>query len=177
MHSLLQRQLKQLPDLGLGGQCGKATGKHSKHPRHKGSHSHSVIRSDFYFYSVFYRNQALCIGGVKTLSTSLWLCYLSQILFLPVPYVSTIQSNDILEHVRDKITQREETSVGIKQCTVTWKPKQTFWQVLRTTLSAKKATFYRFYSDLDVSQRKHAVLHMFRFCEVKGGKSTLSKAT
>lgn len=87
------------------------------------------------------------------------------------------QSNDILEHVRDKSTQREETAVGIKQCAVTWKLKQTFWQVLRTRLSAKKPTFYRFYSNPEVSLRKHAVLHMFMFFEFKGGQSAFSEAT
>ncbi|KAI1242343.1 hypothetical protein IHE44_0005877 [Lamprotornis superbus] len=36
MHSLPQRQLEQLPDLELGGQCGKAMGEQSKHSREKG---------------------------------------------------------------------------------------------------------------------------------------------
>lgn len=43
-------------------------------------------------------------------------------------------------------------------------------------VSQKKATFYRFYRNLEVSLKKHAVLPMCTFCEVEGGQSTLSKA-
>lgn len=69
----------------------QGNGKTLKTPKaKKKNHSPCVIRSDFH------RNPTPHIGGLKTLYIMVVMhrvCYLSQTLYLPVPYVSTIQGS------------------------------------------------------------------------------------
>lgn len=175
--SLLWRQLEQPSQPQAGWSVWQGNDKTPEAKRK--DHPHTAIRSDDVFANSFFpRSPFLPSGVLKTLSFPSPLPCMEAVIssrhFAFLCCMSAqfkTNNNGILEHARDRSTQREDTAVGTKQFTATREQKQICGQVLRSRPSARKSILLQQPWVFPEETCYSASI----FCKVKGGQSAFSE--